>query len=41
VADDLQAFFVSGQRTAADPAPGGRLRLFVSDRTDQFEKSPT
>lgn len=38
VADDLHAFSDGGQRPAADPAPGGRLRLFVFDRTDPFEK---
>ncbi len=39
VAADLHRFLGSPSPPAADPAPGGRLRLFVSDRTEQFEKT--
>ena len=39
VAADLQNFLNGPTRSSADAPPGGRLRLFVSDRTDQFEKT--
>jgi glutamate racemase len=39
VAADLRSFLGSPPRSAADRTPGGRLRIFVSDRTDQFEKT--
>ena len=37
LAGDLHAFLSSASEPAAKPAPEGRLRLFVSDRTAQLE----
>ncbi|KPJ76794.1 MAG: glutamate racemase [Deltaproteobacteria bacterium SG8_13] len=39
VAADLHTFLGLPPRLADDPPSGGSLRLFVSDRTDQFEKT--
>jgi glutamate racemase len=39
LAADLRSFLASPAASADDRTPGGKLRIFVSDRTDQFEKT--